>query len=193
MRESSGGHAGVYDAFDTLRLPRRPFLDEAEIRAAFQRRAAEVHPDVAGGGEADFAALTRAYETLRKPALRLRHLLDLVGVESTSSAIPAELVELFPRIAQALQRIDAFLSRRNLAEGSVARALFSRELGEVRLEAAKVGMMLAPEHARAVADLESADAAWPDVSALAALLRRFVFLGKWQSQIQEAMLRLEIE
>jgi curved DNA-binding protein CbpA len=183
----------VLDAFELLRLPRRPLLDEAQIRAAFQRRAAEVHPDVAGGGESDFAELTKAHETLRDPALRLRHLLELEGAVGTSTAIPAELAVLFPRVAQARQRIDAFLAKRAEARGGIARALLAGEGATVRKEAEETAQALGAEYVRAVRDLQLADAAWPEMSGLVALQGRFAFLGKWSSQLREALLRLEIE
>lgn len=181
------------DFFQLLQLARRPYHGDAEIRAAFQRRAAEAHPDAAGGGEAQFAELTRAHETLRDPALRLRHLLELEGHAADSSAIPDELMVLFPRMARMRQQIDTFLAKRGQARGGVARALLAGEEVAVRKEAAEVGELLQWENERAVADLKRADAAWPDLAGLTALQGRFAFLGKWSGQLREALLRLEIE
>jgi curved DNA-binding protein CbpA len=194
MKDAPGGKAGVFNAFDLLRLRRRPLLAEAEVRAAFQRRAAELHPDAAGADcEADFTALTRAHEILRDPGARLRHLVELEGIEGSESAIPPELAALFPRIAQARQRTDAFLGRRAQAQGVVARALLAPDEAATRRELAAASESLEKAYERAMDDLTRLDAAWPAKAGVAELQARFAFLGKWRAQLREASLRLEIE
>src|SRR6478752_336997 len=108
--------SAMQDAFAILQLPRRPWLEEGEVRAAFQKAAARMHPDAASGSDADFSELTKAYQTLREPASRLRHLLSLECPAATSTAPgPAELMSLFPIIAAVRQKLDSARSSADLA------------------------------------------------------------------------------
>jgi curved DNA-binding protein CbpA len=152
------------DPFSLLDLPRRPWLSSEEVRAAFQRRAASLHPD-AGGTADDFSALNAAYQTLRSPAARLRYLL---GSGSAMPEVPAELFELFPRVAAVLR-------------------------GAVSVEdIAEMQKAVAGEMARAEEQLRALDAAWPVRDGLAELQARCAILEKWAAQLREARLRLEI-
>lgn len=56
---------------------------EEEIKRAYRRRARELHPD-AGGDEAEFKELTRAYEVLSDPSKRRRY--DAFGDEGPRRA-----------------------------------------------------------------------------------------------------------
>lgn len=58
------------DLYETLGVDRS--ASEEEIKRAYRRRARELHPD-AGGDEAEFKELTRAYEVLSDPTKRRRY------------------------------------------------------------------------------------------------------------------------
>ena len=172
----------MQDAFAILQLPRRPWLEEAEVRAAFQKAAARMHPDAASGSAADFSELTKAYQTLRKPALRLRHLLALECPAAPSTApLPAELMGLFPVIAAVRQKLDSARSPADLASA--------------RFEAQAADKQLQDAMDLALGDARKADGSWPSeaaLHALPALQARLAFLEKWQAQLREALLRLDI-
>lgn len=154
------------DAFVLLQLPRRPWFDAGEVRAAFQRLAAEAHPD-RSGSSTDFTELNRAYGILREPTSRLRHYLSLEQPNlAPSTEIPADLMEWFPRVAKALKTTTT-------APGDAETAL--AELTALRDAA----------HARI---RESA----ADTAELTRLLPRLGFLDKWIAQLEEALLALKL-
>lgn len=154
------------DAFALLQLPRQPWLDADEVRAAFQRLAATAHPD-RSGSTADFTELTRAYGLLREPASRLRHFLALAqpGLAPVTE-IPADLMEWFPRVAKTLQNAAASPGD---AENTLAELTALRDATHARIR-------------------ESAT----DSAELARLLPRLSFLDKWITQLSEALLALKL-
>lgn len=145
------------DAFALLQLPRRPWLDAGEVRAAFQRLAATTHPDRFGSTTA-FVELTRAYETLRDPAQRLRHFLALEQPGLGAGEMPADLVEWFPGVAHALKNPAA-------AESTLA------ELAPLR------------DHTHEAIRQNAAN-----LPELTRQLSRLAFLDKWIAQLEEALL-----
>jgi curved DNA-binding protein CbpA len=172
----------MQDAFAILQLARRPWLEEAEVRAAFQKAAARMHPDAASGSAADFSELTKAYQTLREPASRLRHLiaLECPGAASTAQ-LPTESMTLFPIIAAVRQKLESARSPADLASG--------------RTEAKAADKPLQDAMDLALAEVRKADESWPSEvarQALPALQARLAFLEKWQAQLREALLRLDI-
>ena len=172
----------MQDAFAMLQLPRRPWLEESDVRSAFQQAAARMHPDAKTGSAADFTELTNAYQTLREPAKRLLHLLALESSDLPLPAgAPAELMPLFPLIAGVRQKLDRLEPEADLLP--------------IRKEAHQASEQLKLAMDTALLELREADAAWPSPSATraaAALQSRLTYLEKWQSQLREALLRLDI-
>ena len=156
------------DAFALLGLPRRPWIEADEVRAAFHRLAATAHPD-RSGTTADFTEITRAYETLREPASRLRHFLALEQPDRFGDAqMPDDILAWFPRVAaqvQALRRGQA-----GDAEPLLAELRASRD--------------------EAHAHIRDVDA--HDFDALARALARLGYLDKWIAQLGEGLLVLKL-
>ena len=183
-----------------LQLPRRPWLEETDVRTGFQHAGARCHPDGKAGSEEQFAKATEAYQTLREPASRLRHLLALEAPAAApafagATGMPAELIALFPKMARVREVIDRWNQRRQIAPSALQRALLDHELSTIRREANEASEELMQAMNAAMDDLRKADGEWPSAGALQvlpALQSRFAFLQKWQAQLREALLRLEI-
>ena len=117
------------DHFAILAQPRRPWLDPGALRESFQRAAAQHHPDAAGGGDAQFAALNAAHTLLREPATRLRHLLELEAPDLLTRAaqIPPALADLFMQLAGHRRALETFRQKHSAAASPLARALLAAE------------------------------------------------------------------
>ena len=184
----------MLDAFAFFNLPRRPWLDAAELRDEFHRRSAALHPDA--GGDADaFAQLNAAHQTLSDPASRLRHLLELESPEilAQSRQISPALAERFMRVGTARQAAAAFLAKHRAATSPLARALLA---GEHAAQSHAIDTALADieaAHAEALICLRDIDADWrariPD---LATLHAEFSYLGKWAAQLRDSRLQLAL-
>src|SRR5947209_8387527 len=103
----------MLDYFALLNQPRRPWLDADLLQQTFLALSAEAHPDrVHNAEEANksraqhrFTELNAAYNCLREPKTRLRHLLELeAGAKPADmQAIPPQLMNAFLEVSQLLQ------------------------------------------------------------------------------------------
>ena len=186
------------DSFAQLQLPRRPYLSDESVRDAFHRLVAEHHPDKTGGESTEFAELTAAFEVLRKPFARLRHLIELEGLVAPGDrpeGVPADLMDLFPAVAQLRQQIDAALARKRSAPNALARSLATVEIAKVTRSAGELATRLDDLYSAALESLRQVDRSWPaqeSRAALPALHARFVFLTKWRDQLRESLLQLQL-
>ena len=185
------------DHFATLDQPRRPWLDPEALRECFHRAAAQHHPDAAGGGDERFAALNAAYATLREPAPRLRHLMELAAPDllARPAVIPPALGDLFMQLAARRRAAETFLQKRSAASSPLARALLAAEQSALRLDLDTALAQLTTSHDTALAELRALDTAWPshtpaDLETLATLQARFAFLAKWTAQLREDLFKL---
>lgn len=179
------------DAFALLGLPRRPWLDPADVRTAFQERARARHPDAASGDEAAFAALNAAQGQLADPAARLRLLL---GGDAAVPAAPPDADFGF-RLGGHLRAVDDALGRARAAVNPITRALLRGELAALRAATADLEADLAGRRRAAEDRLRALDAAFasaPPGPELAALAAEFLYLQRWQSQLRARALELEI-
>lgn len=179
----------MQSAYESLGIAPRLAITDDELRAAFRQAGKTSHPD-AGGAEAEFAALREAYETLASPSRRLRHWLELRGVnaEARGSVAPA-LMDLFTTVGTATQRAETLVRQRTEARSTLALALLERETHASR-QAVET----------ALADVETAIqrecATFPslendtDPSAAAETVRNLAFLEKWRATLRGLFARL---
>ena len=194
-----GAHVrpALHDLFAALEQPRRPWLEEAALRDAFHRHAANQHPDLATGDSDTFTKSNRAFATLRDPVKRLRHLLELENPEALSHAgtIPSDLAELFPQIGAARLAMLALATHRRAATTALSRALLGAEEAAARATADRARAALDVMRSAAFETLRELDAEWPSESTRAALPelhRRLAFLSRWDEQLREAALACEL-
>ncbi len=187
------------DHFATLGQPRRPWLEGEELKEAFHRLSASLHPDVAATGDAErFAAMNAAYSALRDPAARLRHLLELTSPAALAKAAapPPELGDLFMEIAGLRRRLDDFLSRRNAATSPLTRALLAAEESVLRRDLTAAQERIAAAESLALEELRALDSGWSDPAAESAdtlthLYHRLAYLTRWLAQTREALFTLD--
>ena len=118
------------DYFALLDEPRRPWLDPEVLKAKFHALAASVHPDRVHGAaqpekqEANqrYADLNAAFQCLREPKERLRHLLELergIKVEDVQK-ISTDTMDLMMEISAHCRETDAFLAEKASVAQSTA-------------------------------------------------------------------------
>jgi curved DNA-binding protein CbpA len=189
--------ARVSNHFATLELPVRPWLEPDQLQAAFHRLGAARHPDRAGGSAEAFAAVNAAWQTLRDPARRLHHVLELEGVTTPEGAspIPSALADAFMSLAALRRRLEDFGKRHAAATGTLARALLAVERAALERELRTALAGLEEDTARALEEVRTLDAAWPErddatLLRLATVQPSLAFLGKWSDQLREALFQL---
>src|SRR2546430_1418750 len=137
------------DCFAIFDEPRRPWLDTDVLKEKFHALTTAHHPDVTTDDRVDFAALNAAYNTLRDPRARLRHLLELEapGELSRPQQIQSALADLFMHIGALLHRLDIFLKKQSEAASPLAAALLAPEKFSLRDEIEKQLAIIEQHHA----------------------------------------------
>jgi curved DNA-binding protein CbpA len=193
------------DYFAVLGQPRRPWLDPEELKQAHQQHAFRGHPDrqrtetSAGSDLAPrgnehaptLAEVNEAYRVLSNPRLRLQHLLSLFGDDATSqtSAVSAELTDIFMHTAALLSDIDRLLQKKEQTTSALSLSLLKPEIGDLQQRVDAQLQQLQERHELAVGDLRRIDHSWVNeqgiASGLRTLAQRFGFLDRWIAQLRE--------
>ena len=193
------------DNFALLSEPRRPWLDAEALKTKFHALSAEVHPDrVHQATDAEklaanqrYTALNAAYNCLREPRLRLRHLLELeLGTKpSDLTNVPDDLMELFFSVGKVFREVDALLAEKGRATSPLLQVQFferGQEWAE-KLGVIRQGIMVKRD--ALLNDLQAVDAAWEasnpkPTDALLRIWRLLSFYDRWLVQIQERVVQL---
>jgi curved DNA-binding protein CbpA len=193
------------DHFALLNEPRRPWLDAEALKAKFLARSAEVHPDrVHQSSEADklaanqrYTELNAAYNCLREPRHRIRHLLELeLGAKpSDLTNVPDDLMEVFFSVGKVFREVDALLVEKGRATSPLLQVQFF-ERGQDWVE--KLGALREKISVRRdvlVGELQAVDAGWETAALkptdiLLRIWRLLSFYDRWLTQIQERVVQL---
>ncbi len=184
------------DQFAILGQPRRPWLPAEDLKETFHRASAVSHPDKTGISEAS-SDLNAAFATLRDPATRLRHLLELEHPDSLQARneILPPLADIFMKLATLRQAVDAFVEQQTSASSPLAQALLASERFALQHDVEKELHAIEAAHARCLEKVQSLDAAWPERTAAtilsaATLQQELSYLSKWSWQLRESLFRL---
>lgn len=175
------------DAFAVFGISRRPLIDELALKETYLRLAADRHPDASGGDDEEFHLVQEAYKTLRDPAARLRHLLELTFPTFKRDGGHVPHAELFLRAGNAVQAARTVWQRFENTSSALARALLSPEIAEALREIREASGLVQEAEDELESKLEDLDTRWPEVSPdeLSALATAFRFLARWKSQLSE--------
>jgi len=204
----------MLDCFTLLGQPRRPWLDPETLKTKFLDLSARVHPDRvhhASAAEkqaahARYTDLNTAYNCLREPRDRLRHLIELeIGTRPADiQQIPQDLVDLFMEVSRLSQEADSTLKDQAALSSPLLKLQFF-ERAQMWIE--KLSLMkqrLSGHTERLLVELKSIDDSWMAMSALAPearqpLLQRleqlyplFGYFGRWNAQLQERIVRFSL-
>jgi len=158
------------DYFAALKEPRRPWLEAETLKRRFLALSAEIHPDRVHNQSTQekesahrrYLEVHAAYECLREPKTRLRHLLELEqgGRLREVDTVPPDLLELFMDVSRVSRQVDAFLAERDKMGSPLLKAQhFSRGLQHEREVAALRSRIEARQEAL-VAELRAIDVTW---------------------------------
>jgi curved DNA-binding protein CbpA len=188
------------DYFRLLGQPRRPWLDEQELKDAFHARTLQAHPDVTSSAAdaSSFASLNEAYRTLRQTKLRIDHLLRVENAASDTAAlaISESLGALFPAITNATQRVKQVLAKVQGSRSALSRGLLQREVAKLKADIGGLRDRLSGLEAEAVDELRAIDSRWDsrstaEIQALHRLSSTFGYITRWSTQLDEARFQLE--
>lgn len=173
--------AGI-DAFAELGLPRDLAIGPDQVREAFREAGKSRHPD-AGGEAGDFARLQEAMAKLSDPGARLRHWLELEGIDGgMRGPLGDGLMDLFGQVGECLQAADALIRERQAASSALAKALLEGRVQKVRESLEAMQERIDAETESRCGDFAAVAGGEIDGWLIA---RELAFLGKWRAQIRE--------
>ena len=190
--------ASVVDHFEVLSLRRCAALNEEDLSWAYLEKSRLAHPDQ-GGNEEAAAQVNAAFEVLRAPEKRLKHLIEIQAPTEAKAwrTVPMDesMMTLFSSLSRALESSGKFLEQKSKAQSALAKALLANEEFSQRDTLENLGLEIERYRERMVQELPALDEAlaagateaWRPLGIVQA---RFAYLARWQSQIRERLLQL---
>ena len=191
------------DYFALLNEPRQPWLDEETLKAKFFARSASVHPDrVHALPEAErkaahdrYTELNAAYNCLREPKERLRHLLELQAGRKPAAVrqVPADLAELFFEIGQATRAADEILKRKAALTSPLLLVELFDEGQNISERLSGLRNTLAGRQSEITTELQGLNDDWEQgLDHLEQIQQTLSYLHRWSSQLQERIVQLTL-
>jgi curved DNA-binding protein CbpA len=196
------------DHFILLNEPRRPWLDADLLKQKFILLSSEVHPDrVHNANDAQklaanrrYTELNAAYNCLREPKDRLRHLLELERGASSRDMRqpPGDLVDLSFEVGGVCRDADALIAESAKATSPMLKVeLFERSQNQIEKVNA-LQQTIAAKRDQVVEELKAVDDSWQNnplnratlFAELETIGGQLGFFARWQQQLQERMVRL---
>jgi DnaJ-domain-containing protein 1 len=203
--------AHMTDYFALLDEPRRPWIDPESLKQKFLALSAAVHPDrVHSAPDAErraadrrFSELNAAYNCLREPKERLRHLLELeLGAKPAElERVPQGMMDTFFQVGRLCKDVDAFLREKAavtsplLQVGVFERAQeWSEKLNSLQRE-------LNARRDELLAELQGMNSLWKSdsrgsprsdlpLARLEQIYRLLGYFGRWSEQLRERIVQL---
>jgi len=199
------------DNFSLLNVARRPWIDPDALKEKFLALSAQFHPDrVHQSPEAErraasgrFAEINAAYNCLREPKERLRHLLELeLGAKPADiQRVPAEMMESLFEVGQLCRQVDAFLLENAKITSPLLKVKQFERGQEWTEQLYALRQKINSRRAELMLELPAMNAAWePADGAIAPrakpldrldeIYRLLGYLTRWSEQIQERVAQL---
>jgi DnaJ-domain-containing protein 1 len=197
------------DLFDVLQEPRRPWIDTAALKKKFLALSAETHPDrVHNASPArkeaahqQYLEIHAAYNCLRDPKARLRHLLELERGAKPQEVdrVPPGLLELFMEISRSTREAEAFLAERAKVSSPLLQAQMFPQGWKYEQELAALARRVQSQQEALDQELRTLDEAWTGaagidrdkvLSRLEEMYRLFSYYSRWVTQLSERQFQL---
>lgn len=196
------------DYFALLDEQRRPWIDPEKLKGKFLALSAQTHPDRAHqssdaaklSANRDFSALNSAYNCLREPKDRLRHLLQLEmgGKPEDIRPVAGALMDWHFEVGKVCKSADAVIEQNDAKAPPLAKVkhfeLAQEEIEKLtamrsKLDGLRDGLL---------AEVQTMNPVWEAASAskplerLEEIYRLLGYAGKWSEQVQERIVQLSI-
>ena len=201
------------DFFALLDEARRPWLDSDKLKTKFLSLSTQAHPDKSTAATAveresanrHFIELNAAFNCLREPRERLRHLLDLELGERPKHVqeIPQGLMELFTEIAGLRREVNAFLEEVTRVQSPLLRVQMFERAQDWMDRLRDVQHRLGERQAALLQELQELDAEWERLGAdpvrrrvmlqsVEQIHQQLSFYTRWNAQLKETTVQLSL-
>ena len=191
---------------------RRPWLDPDTLKQKFLELSAAVHPDRVHNADVtqkqksqhDYTELNAAYQCLREPKERLRHLIELERGTKPEQVqrIPPDLMNLSLEIGQVCRLADGIIAERAKTTSPLLQVnLFERAQQEIE-KLTVLQRKLEGQHSALLNLLREFDVQWDSsgtpgsaphtnlLTRLEELYRLLSYYERWNSQVRERIAQL---
>lgn len=195
----------MMDYFALLNEPRRPWLEADTLKTKFHFLSAEVHPDRVHQSSASdklsanqrYTELNAAYNCLREPRHRIRHLLELeLGAKpSDLTNVPNDLMDLFFSVGKVFREVDALLAEKTKATSPMLQVQFFERSQDWVEKLGDLRQKISTRRDVMVEELKTMDASWETTmpkptDSLLRIWRLLSFYDRWLAQTQERVVQL---
>ena len=193
------------DYFALLNEPRRPWLDPDALKTKYLTLSTQFHPDRSHGSPAAdrdaanrrYTEINAAYQCLREPRDRLRHLLELELGHKPSELgnVPPELADSFFVIGKLLREADALIAEKSATTSPILQAAVFARATPVHSRIQEILDDLARRTQPLLDELQALNPKWETDRPLARLeeiARNLGYFNRWSSQLRERMLKLTL-
>lgn len=195
--------SAVTDYFALLDEPRQPWVDEEALKAKFFARSTAVHPDRVHdlpepekkAAQEHYTELNAAYNCLRTPKERLRHLLELETGRKPAQVqeVPSALVELFFEIGQATRTADEFLKRKASVTSPLLMVNLFDEGQNISERLTALRDNLNARQSQLANELRDLNDHWQqNLDRLEQIQQTLSYLHRWSVQLQERIVQLAL-
>lgn len=185
------------DYFALFDEERRPWLDPKALKQKYQELTLASHPDAASDSrDVDFAAINEAHRVLSDPKLRVAHLLQSEGVDTSGKQpVPNDIADLFPSVATLIGETDALLGKIDGATNALTKSMLRAEAARQESRLTATTTQLKGLHDQLLDQLHSLNKTWEAdrpgaLRTLRDLHQRLAYLSRWLEQLRERQYRL---
>lgn len=194
------------DNFALLNEPRRPWIDVDRLKEKFLALSSRVHPDRVHQSSPEerkdagerYAEFNAAYNCLREPKERLRHLLELeFGKKSGDiQSIPPGLVDSAFEIGGACKGADTFLAERAKATSPILKVQFFERGQEWTDKLNALQRKINEQREVLLDELKTMNPVWESeaperpLKRLEEIYRLLGYFARWSEQLQERTVQL---
>ncbi len=197
------------DFFNLLDEPRRPWLDTESLKSKFMALSARVHPDRSHGAPEEereaahqrYTDLNAAWQCLREPKERLRHLLELeLGRRPQDiQRVPGGLTEKFFEIGRLCREAGALAEEKSRLKSPLLKAQLLARSSDISDRLVVKQSEVESERAALNGELQSLNAAWESddpvrrqtaLARVEEIYRLLGYFGRWSEQLHESLVQL---
>ncbi len=211
---SAAGRGPVVDFFQLLNEPRQPWLDTDALKRRFFAISTNAHPDRFHGASAaeqvttgrHYTELNAAWQCLREPKERLRHLLELErgAPPADIQRVPPDLTDRFFAVGRLCREATIFLEEKARTSSPLVRAQMYARGVEWADQLLDMQQQISRSREDLLAELAAMNPAWADAATkdpaqklvllvrLEEIYRLLGYFGRWSEQLQERIVQLTL-
>ena len=200
------------DNFALFNEPRRPWIDPDSLKQKFLALSAQVHPDrVHQAPETErkaasqrFSEFNAAYNCLREPKERVRHLLELeLGAKPADiQRVPAEMMASLFEVGRLCHEVDLFLADNAKVVSPILKVQQFERGQEWTEKLNALQQKIGSRREELLVELKAMNPIWESAATVSApdrelplkrldeIYRLLGYLTRWSAQIQERIVQL---